>query len=78
MTTSRQVRGPSVIIHRWQPTGRTPCGLVIGKVPTNHGSVLSEGVTCQRCLRATTTVSWFPGGRNADPHRSPPKEAPDA
>lgn len=45
-------------VHRWQITGKTPCGMTIEpRIITNVGRFLSDGVTCQRCLAATTLVS---------------------
>ena len=54
-------------IHRWQPTGFTPCGLRLDCVEFNEGQHLSDGVTCGRCLRATTLVSYL--GRPYAPRR---------
>lgn len=47
-------------VHRWQPTGMTPCGLRLEDVQWNEGQMLSEGVTCLRCSRAKTIVSYVP------------------
>lgn len=48
------------VVHRWQPTGKTPCGRVISPaIVTNTGRYLSNGVTCRSCRRATTLVSIF-------------------
>jgi hypothetical protein len=44
-------------VHRWQPTGRTPCGKRTDDIVTNMGYYLSDGVTCKACLRASTLVS---------------------
>lgn len=49
------------VIHRWQPTGYTPCGIpfasgVATAIVTNAGFTLNERVTCRNCLRATTRV----------------------
>lgn len=44
-------------IHRWQPTLHTPCGRLLADVQWNEGRVLSEGVTCIACNRASTLVS---------------------
>ena len=46
-------------IHRWQPTGYTPCGRMVETVATNLGRYLSEGVTCKVCNCANTLVSVF-------------------
>lgn len=45
------------VVHRWQVTGRTPCGRNVGDVTTNVGRYLNEGVTCKSCHRATTRIS---------------------
>lgn len=48
------------VVHRWQPTGKTPCGRVIDhRIFTNTGRYLSDGVTCRVCRRATTLVVIF-------------------
>jgi hypothetical protein len=47
----------SRIVHRWQPTGKTPCGRDVKTVLTNYGHTLSEGVTCKSCKRAAALVS---------------------
>lgn len=44
-------------VHRWQPTGKTPCGRKVSDVQTNVGHYLSDGVTCEACHRATTLLS---------------------
>lgn len=44
-------------IHRWQPTGFTPCGYNVQKVHTNIGHFLSDGVTCERCHSARSLMS---------------------
>ena len=43
--------------HRWQPTGKTPCGYNTKAVKTNVGRYLSAGVDCKRCKAAATLVS---------------------
>ena len=45
------------VVHRWQPTGYTPCGRRVGSVVTNVGHYLSDGVTCKVCKKATTFCS---------------------
>jgi len=45
------------VVHRWQPTGFTPCGRSLKTVAWNEGRVLSDGVTCKTCKRANTFVS---------------------
>lgn len=47
------------VVHRWQITGKTPCGRPIEKVATNEGEFLSRCVTCKRCLRAKSVVAAF-------------------
>ena len=47
-------------IHRWQPTGLTPCGRTLAFVTWNEGEILQEGVTCLVCNRANTLSSMFP------------------
>lgn len=44
-------------VHRWQPTGKTPCGRKVGSVAVNLGWHLSNGVTCKACNGAKTLVS---------------------
>lgn len=44
-------------VHRWQPSGKTPCGRNIADVQTNIGYYLSDGVTCESCHKATTFLS---------------------
>jgi len=44
-------------VHRWQPTGKTPCGRNVIEVQTNVGYYLSTGVTCENCRRTTTLCS---------------------
>lgn len=58
------------VVHRWQPTGKTPCGRFISPaIVTNTGRYLNDGVTCRACKRARTLVSiygrphgWTPDG----------------
>ena len=45
--------------HRWQPTGRTPCGRRIRDVVTNDGREFDDGVTCMACKAAKTRVSLW-------------------
>lgn len=45
-------RPPVPIVHRYQPTGLTPCGLELDAVAYNEGQRHDEGVTCRRCLAA--------------------------
>ena len=47
----------SRVVHRWQPNGKTPCGLKINSVKTNIGYALDAGVTCKRCKNALSRVS---------------------
>jgi hypothetical protein len=47
----------SNVVHRWQPTGMTPCGREVSKVKTNLGYYLSDGVTCKHCNRAKWRVA---------------------
>jgi hypothetical protein len=47
----------SNIVHRWQPTGWTPCGREVADVKTNVGYYLSDGVTCKVCNRANSFCS---------------------
>lgn len=54
-------------VHRWQPTGKTPCGRDVKSVTTNIGRVLSDGVTCRACKRATTLVSVWGAPWNGYP-----------
>jgi hypothetical protein len=57
------------VIHRWQPTYYTPCGLSVTGVTTNLGRELDDGVTCKNCARATTRVSvWREGTRALQEH----------
>ena len=45
-------------IHRWQPSGYTPCGrLITSKLRVNIGYYLSNGVTCKVCLGASSFMS---------------------
>ena len=47
-------------MHRWQPTGRTLCGLKISdRIRVNLGRYLSDGVTCKNCRRVTTRMSFL-------------------
>lgn len=66
-------------IHRWQPTGKSPCGRDLSKVAFNEGQYLSEGVTCRACKAAKTRVSlwrvsalarygWHEGGSKCCPY----------
>lgn len=45
------------VIHRWQFIGETPCGRKVEDVTTNTGHYLNHGVTCKKCLKATTYCS---------------------
>lgn len=45
------------VVHRWQPTGYTPCGRKVDSVFTNIGRYLSEGVTCRVCKGAASFCS---------------------
>ena len=40
-------------MHRWQPTGHTPCGEKVDDVKTNLGYYLMDGVTCNRCKKGS-------------------------
>lgn len=44
-------------VHRWQPTGKTPCGREVSEVQTNTGYYLSDGVTCKTCHQAKILCS---------------------
>ena len=44
-------------IHRWQPTGYSPCGRKLVMVAWNEGQTLDYGVTCEACKRNPTRVS---------------------
>ena len=55
LATARGEKGRRMSkIHRWQPTGRTPCGRTIATVKTTVGRYLSDGVTCRVCETAHT------------------------
>jgi hypothetical protein len=57
-------------IHRWQPTGFTPCGRPLESVVWNEDEMLQKGVTCLVCNCANTLSSLFP------PRPHPIKEKP--
>ena len=57
-------------IHRWQPTGFSPCGRWLDDVAWNEGKVLQDGVTCLARNQATTLTGHFP------PRPHPIKETP--
>ncbi len=51
-------------IHRWQPTGKTPCGRDVTKVHVNGGRPGDNGVTCVACQcieKRDTTWEVNPG-----------------
>lgn len=57
-------------VHRWQPTGRAPCGARLGPTTRTFDNCrlirsgdLDASVTCHRCLLAPTRVSLFPDPR---------------
>ena len=52
-------------VHRWQPTGYTPCGRKIDTVTTNIRRPLDDGVTCQACKNAKTRISLWADGVQA-------------
>lgn len=55
-----------MVVHRWQPTGLTPCGLRTDAVRTNTGRVGDAGVTCKRCRVAGERVSLWAGEAHPD------------
>ncbi len=57
-------------VHRWQPTGFTPCGRALESVVWNAGKMLQDSVTCKTCNRANTLTGHFP------PRPHPSKEVP--
>ena len=45
-------------VHRWQPTGKTPCGRIIdAATPVNWGKSFDDGVTCVSCKKNPTRIS---------------------
>ncbi len=53
------------VVHRWQPTQHTLCGLRMGGgIRVNIGKMLSEGVTCKNCRRVNMPmVELQPAGK---------------
>ncbi len=67
----------SKIIHRWQMTGRTTCGIKItDRINVNLGHRLDDGVTCERCRQALTRMSYLGEEWNGQCDGHPRAEAP--